>query len=82
LQAWLKEQDKLVPDIEGDLGYPQLPQLTEEEVKTLENFDKKTIKTKLSKQIKDKRKAAKRLKKQAKEGVNYEIVVEMPHENE
>ena len=48
----------------------------------MENFDKKTIKTKLTKQIKEKRKAAKKLKKQAKEGVNYEIVVEMPHENE
>jgi hypothetical protein len=39
----------IVPDIEGDQGYPPVPQLSNDEVKTLKNFTIETMKTALRK---------------------------------
>lgn len=62
------------PDIEGDMGYPTVPQLTAEEQLTLDRWTTQTMRAGLRKQIKQKRKP--------KAEVRYSAVVEsMEHEN-
>ena len=50
----------MVPDIEGDCGYPQVPQLTEAEESVLKDWTVKTMKTQWSRQISDTHKRRKR----------------------
>lgn len=72
----------LVPDIEGDQGYPPVPQLTDQEDQTIKKFTVDTMRTHLKKQIKKDRKKFKFAKSQQKKDVNLELVQRMDHEND
>ena len=54
----------LVPDIEGDQGYPPVPQLTDQEDQTIKKFTVDTMRTHLKKQIRKDRKKFKFAKSQ------------------
>jgi tRNA nucleotidyltransferase/poly(A) polymerase len=79
VQTFNLEKKKVIeartgPDIEGDMGYPPVPQLTAEEQLALDKWTRQTMRAGLKTQIKQ--------KKKPKVAVRYSAVVEsMEHEN-
>lgn len=72
----------MVPDIEGDAGYPQIPFLTNEEESAIRNWQTDTLKESLKHQMRNKSELRQLKTTEAREGCNQEIVTQFEHENE